>query len=215
VTGMIEEATNIVKLVGGVVALLGGPPAVWHGFRRVNQVLGGVTEIKTRVGRIEENLGTNGGKSLRDAVDRIEDRVRVTAAGLLALTNTLDHAMFLADVNGNVEHANKAFEALTGYQRGELAGAGWMAALREDDRHRVAEGWMHAVKDRRIFHTVAVFQHREGYDVHTRIVAHPMRHERTDEVIGWFATIEIRGASNLQAGRAKAGQEHSHENHGV
>lgn len=64
------NAAQVIITLGGVVAALG---VIWRGT--VRPVLRWGRRIEQAVTVVEQNMTNNGGSSLRDAIDRIEQRL--------------------------------------------------------------------------------------------------------------------------------------------
>ncbi|HXG88759.1 MAG TPA: PAS domain S-box protein [Vicinamibacterales bacterium] len=205
-------------------ALIGGPPAFYHAFKFVRgwhrrgstfvtainvglgqiEVLNARHEVNSgRLFKIEQQLESNGGKSLRDAINRIDPKVNRTLATHTAIINVLDHPMFFTDSNGELVYTNRSFQWLIGYSKADLIGRGWLTAVKESDRDRVADGWFRAVKDKRIFSTEMTFcygasgdERKEGHEIRVRLSADPMRDD-TGDVAGWLGAVEMREARTM------------------
>lgn len=142
------------------------------------------------VEQINKELGDNGGKSLKDSVNRIDRRTLMTDARQSALIAAQPEAMFEADLSGHFTSANRAFEDLTGFSRAHLTGMEWVNAIHPEDRFRVVKEWDHAIKDQRAWMDNCRVVTAAGRIVLVRIEAHPMRESIGDRnVVGWHGTV--------------------------
>lgn len=53
--------------------------------------------------------------------------------------------LFQADAAGNYTYVNHAYLSLTGRERTDVLGAGWINVVHPDDRNRVRQLWRQAV----------------------------------------------------------------------
>lgn len=198
-----------------------GVAAAWYVGRRIRRLWAGfiaevrdglrtARRVETRVTNIEEQLGNNGGRSLRDAVDRIGAAVSHISAAQMALTDAIPQPLLFADGAGECVHVNNAFEEMVGYGRAVMLERGWVASLHDDCRERVVEAWRRAVKDRRGFFNVeATFQHRDGYRIACILTAYTIARGRAQDdvpmvvsatppesVTGWLLLVRVIRASH-------------------
>lgn len=59
----------------------------------------------------------------------------------------IDRALWQADSEGRIIHANSFMLTMLGRQENELLGNGWINSIHEDDRKRVADEWNRAVEN--------------------------------------------------------------------
>lgn len=142
------------------------------------------------VERVGAELGANGGKSLKDRIERIDSRTRRTDARQLALFSTDPAAHFETDREGKFTGINHAFEEMTGYGPMEMRGWNGVNALHPEDRHRVMTEWTHAVKQQRTFRERCRYQTCDGRVLPVIIEAHPMIDSVDGSVVGWLGTVE-------------------------
>lgn len=146
------------------------------------------------VERIGKELGDNGGRSLKDSVNRIDRRTLMTDARQAALMAAQPEAMFEADTAGHFTSANRAFEDLTGFSRAHLCGMEWVNAIHPEDRFRVVKSWDHAIKDQRAWLDNCRFVTAAGRTLLVRVEAHPMRESIGERnVVGWHGIICVEG----------------------
>lgn len=91
---------------------------------------------------VRDQLRPNGGSSLHDLVQSL-------AAAQRARDDREALALFWADADGRLTHANRAYQQLTGRSREELVGTGWVNAVAVEDRERVLDLWRDAVTEAR------------------------------------------------------------------
>ncbi|WP_171013603.1 EAL domain-containing protein [Chitinivorax sp. B] len=77
---------------------------------------------------------------------RTEQALREKSAQIEAIYNSSSTGIFLADSQGQLQHANPMFETLAGRLSAEMTGDGWLHSVHPEDRARVALEWRMAVK---------------------------------------------------------------------
>jgi PAS domain S-box-containing protein len=107
--------------------------------------------IDSKLETIMLQLVPNGGSSIRDALDRIENRQHVLGAFQKAQLNTHAKAMFETDNAGQCTWVNRPHNRLTGYQATEMLGDGWINAIAPECRTTTMRKWEDAVKNKREF----------------------------------------------------------------
>jgi PAS domain S-box-containing protein len=197
----LEQWSRFIVYAAGALGVLWG---VWKWlktrrdnwksfFQRIDTLQTGLTEVQVSQKTMKDQMGVNGGKSLRDAIDRIEDTVRRSEARQSAIGHAFSRPLFETNAKGLYVHVNHAYEELTGFSLDELLGNGWFSAVYIEDRRHIATEWAHAVKDQRLFR--ADFRLLTGAGSSSKQVymeATPMRDIVEKETIGWFGTITVR-----------------------
>lgn len=135
---------------------------------------------------IHKELYSNGGSSLRDAVNRIEKSQDLIENRSKSIIMTSKNGVFETNANGGLIWANKAFVAMASRQLESLAGLGWITSLIEDDHERVAGLWRATVADKRDLDCEVDFCSVEtGEIIHVHLRAYVMK-DRKGDVLGWI-----------------------------
>lgn len=133
----IKEYSDMVVAGGVIIGLLGGLmgwlTAMYRKISKVSQVFMS----------IQKEFYTNGGSSLRDSVNRIEENQKT----LLSLQhhiytywdNVVTTPIIIRDSFGSCLWVNKAFLDLTGRSMDEILDYNWEIVVHQDDRERVRE----------------------------------------------------------------------------
>ena len=139
-------------------------------------------------------LKTNGGSSLKDAINRIEER-QVRMDGRIALMLTPDDAVaaFEADGDGLCVWISPAHAKLTGRALDEVQGRGWLSFVHADDAEHVREAWTSAVTGGWPFSTRFRIVHRDGATVHVHSTANPLTAGL--RTVGWSGLITVEETS--------------------
>jgi PAS domain S-box-containing protein len=106
----------------------------------------------SKLREILDETKSNGGKSLKDQITRIDRNIHTMSLWLEAGYHLEDKkAIFRTDQNGSFVWVNTAFISLTGRSFEELKGLGWISSVHEEDRSRIAKEWESSVQDKRSF----------------------------------------------------------------
>lgn len=122
--------------IAAVTAIVG---AVYAAYRVVKNAFVKVLNIANRVQYISEQFETNGGTSLRDALNRIEARQVQTEQRERAFLHTHPNAMCELDSDLRLIWANSTFLDTIDVDTDAIVGYGWHNIVCEVDRERVIE----------------------------------------------------------------------------
>lgn len=125
-------------VAGGVILGLFGGVITW-----LTAMYRKVSNISRIFSSIEKEFYTNGGSSLRDSVNRIEENQRMLMSLQHHLYTYWDNItttpIIIRDSFGSCLWANKAFLKLTGRSMDEILDYNWEVVVHQDDRERVRE----------------------------------------------------------------------------
>lgn len=138
----LQDAESIVTLVtfsvtalGAIIWLAGVCIRAWRSFTTVSQI---AAELKP-----------NGGNSIRDRIDRIQD----TLDGMVTFNNVsmdlVSFPLLKADKTGHVFWVNRQFIHEAEVSETEVMGLGWLNLVSDDHREMVKSQWLSAVEDAR------------------------------------------------------------------
>lgn len=163
--------------------------AVFYPFAGEQRARARAEKTEKLVEAILVELKTNGGSSLKDAINRIEDR-QVRMDGRIDWMLTLDNAaMFEADHEGLCIWVSLAYQALTGRPAAEVLGWGWIAAVHDEDIDRIRLGWKSAVEEQRAFSMRFRIVRLDGAVIPVHSTAHPLH--AGPRVIGWAGMVTV------------------------
>lgn len=109
--------------------------------------------------QIKQELHPNAGKSLRDIVERIEDRLSMNEGLARLVLQQVTFGVFLSDAQGLYTWVNQCYLDMVGIPQLSIMGNGWINSVVPEDRERVFEEWQ-----------AAIAQHRE-FDLHFRVLS--------------------------------------------
>jgi PAS domain S-box-containing protein len=141
--------------------------------------------------RIEAELRPNGSTSMRDAIDRIEDRQYEFEAFMGASLNTERDAIFRTDAAGSLYAINRAHQRLLGYSLDEMKGDGWINCVHKDNRAKIVDQWARTVEAEMELNEDIKFLHADGSD----LMAHANVYRELDgmgKLRGYLGVISVR-----------------------
>lgn len=101
---------------------------------------------------IMAELKPNSGSSLRDAINRIENKVATIDLAQKAYMDVDSPIpIFQTDFEGNLVWVNKAYLKLVSRPMNEVLGTGWELIIPQEERSRIREEWYRAIKEHRVF----------------------------------------------------------------
>jgi PAS domain S-box-containing protein len=85
------------------------------------------------------------------AVKEAEEALRVREGLLETMTNLVPIGLLRFDANGGCTYANPRWSKMTGIRAKAALGTGWVRSIHNEDRKRVTDGWIAAVRKRAAF----------------------------------------------------------------
>jgi PAS domain S-box-containing protein len=148
-----------------------------------------IASEEIQLNRIEAELHSNGGNSLRDEIRQIIDTQFKFEAHLNASMNVHQVALFRTDASGGVIASNRAHQILTGFNVLQLQGDGWINVICPKDRERVMKAWKAAVEAQREFSEDICYIKPDGtlYDVHVTVY----REKSSDDKVRGYVGIVV------------------------
>jgi PAS domain S-box-containing protein len=131
---------------------------------------------------ILSELKPNGGKSLRDAINRLDARQRAKD------NMDIDVGIFETDKTGLYVHVNLQYCHMVGRSIDELRGNGWLNAIDERWRTEIFNEWNNAITGKRIFE--CQYDIQTTYDKKITVDARAVPvFESNGEIVGYYGTI--------------------------
>lgn len=164
-TGSDHWATYA-EMAGVLTATVIAVPALWKAVQGLRRMWRGFFETQRMIVQINAEFSPNGGMTLKDQVNRIEQGQIKTKAQVLQLLNAapnLSIGYFETDAKGGCSYVSRGWTEMTGLAIEQARGRGWMAALHPEDRQRVAneleinrqQGIGYATYDYRLRHVIS------------------------------------------------------------
>jgi len=197
---------DLVFLAIQVVALLGAAGALYGAFskmyarwglplrerlrrlvssiEKIPDVVSTVESLHVRVATLHAEVRPNGGSSLRDAVDRVEQTLLFREFAQESFMSEMGVATFVTDSEGLFIKVNREFCRITVLTEEECMGDRWINAVPERERERTVSSWRLAVRDKRDWTLRnAKLQTAEGVEFPVRIFAYAVK-DRNRNFVG-------------------------------
>lgn len=182
---------DIVTILGG----LGSVAGTLYGFYRLAikpffqlvKRLKGAFDI---LEKLQEEFKPNGGSSLRDAINRIENKLLIEQHARRAMSIAMDIGVFESNGQGLCTWVNQYYTDMTGLTVDDAKNFGWVTSIYEEDRDRVTEEWEQAVRQKRVFRLEYNYMNtRTSEFVPVTCIAYPILNDKGD-VIGFIGIVE-------------------------
>lgn len=197
----LKESAEIVGAVGAITAVLLAVwkrvirplwmriYAVWNLPAQYAAISEKTEENNTLLRTILKEFRPNGGSSLKDSVDRVNQRQGMVI-GMIRGHWEHDHvARFEAQNNGDFCWVNRTFCRWLNMSSDELLFSGWLSAIDESMREEVERHWHSAITAGREFSMNFRMTTTDGVSLPVRCVAAPVK-GFTNEIEGWIGTIK-------------------------
>jgi PAS domain S-box-containing protein len=194
--GIFSALAAALLVIPRVREIVIGPVKKWHRDRRDRQNM---------IGQVLALLAPNGGRSIADAVQRLENGQREVTTQLTVLMadtrrqNELlfagfdlqEQPLLYADEDGDCVFANRSFCDITGIRSEDAHGSGWSRALYGTDRITVTEEIKAAVEEQRAYSLVCRLVHQgTGATTQVRATGRPIR-DRSGQVSGHLRIFSL------------------------
>ena len=161
-TNSVVETTNFVTQVGNLFTAANMTLAaiivfIAYFFQFTNKlqpyltITKDIEDLKETTKKISEQFENNGGKSLKDKLDKLE----ITSLTILQrqrwILDNRDEPIFETDEKGNFKWANDSLIRLTDRLFKDLENNNWINALCESTREEVNDSWQAAIDNKRNF----------------------------------------------------------------
>lgn len=193
----LDAGVQVLAQVGGAIALIGTIWAVlkrplrelWDNVSYMYNARAVQNEMLSALEEIREQMKPNGGDSIRDSLNRIEQKQEFAQSFLKTQLNAHHKALFECDADGRCVWVNRPHVALTGRSFDQMRGLGWVNVVVPDERDKVMDKWQHAIVEQREFDENVTYQLGDGTRVPVHINAYVIRHEETGKVLGYLGEV--------------------------
>lgn len=146
--------------------------------------------MQDKIDRIFEEITPNGGKSIKDKIDKIDVDLTQVGERLRAYLSDTKEAHFETDAEGNCTRVNRTYTRLVERETSEVLGHGWHNCVYQPDREKVIEAWQDAVDDDRELTIKFNFETPSGKIIPVRGTSYKMTNDE-GEVIGYLGKIKV------------------------
>lgn len=102
-------------------------------------------ELFKKINLMAEEFRPNGGSTLRDAINRIEEKVTIQDQKTLAIIKSLPIGTWLSDEKGKCIDLNKTLCKIMGRTESEIRGDNWSNWIHPDEKEEVFADWKRCV----------------------------------------------------------------------
>ena len=161
-TNSVVETTNFVTQVGNLftsanMTLAAILAFIAYFFQFTNKlqpyltITKDIEDLKETTKNISEQFKNNGGKSLKDQMDKLEQTSLTILQRQRWILDNRDEPIFETDEKGNFKWANDSLIRLTDRLFKDLENNNWINALCESTREEVNDSWQAAIDNKRNF----------------------------------------------------------------
>lgn len=150
-------------------------------------------ELITGIRSLLAELRPNGGQSIRDVVNRIENhQIRLDERSKAIMQENSVVAIFETDEIGQCIWVNRKYQRVAGRSLDEVRGYGWVNSIHPDDRAMVEQEWERCVKEKRQFSMNYRMITPDGKISYVKCVSHRMSNGR--DTLGYIGMITVQTA---------------------
>lgn len=170
------------------LGILGG--FIWRFW--LKKRLAELSDLYTKVQKISEEFLPNGGSSLRDAINRIEDKISLQEQKTLAIIKSFPIGTWISDKHGKCVDVNRSLCKIMDRTESEIKGDNWINWLHPDEKEVVFDEWNRAVHNMMTFDLTYRYVLPDGRSQKVHGVAYQLRTEK-NELIGFLGTLYAIG----------------------
>jgi PAS domain S-box-containing protein len=148
-----------------------------------------MVESLDKINVIHEQMFTNGGSTLRDAVNRIENRINLVEKKQGIYILDTPHGVYESNSNGEITSVNRTLCRITGKTENEILGNGWLTSISENDRERVDDAWNYAIGNQIEFLTTYDMVSSDGDIFKVRTHANPIK-SSDGRLMGYIGVVD-------------------------
>lgn len=151
----IPEFEQLIGILVKTGAGIGAVVLIIKHFKSIVSYLKGFALMPEKIRVIEAETKTNGGSSIRDALNRIEKRQLIQEQRVLFIFDFFNEfGTFEGDPEGHCIRCSVKFCDFFDKNQDELIGNSWVNNIHPEDRDRVFKEFKDAVNQKRSFHSL-------------------------------------------------------------
>lgn len=158
-------------------------------------ITAGIATALSKLRKLLNEFKPNGGTSMRDAINRIENVAAANTGRIQALAADTSRAVWEASADGRCTFMNRTGLRWVKRTMSELRGNGWLVTIHPDDLGRIRRMWSDCVKSERAFEASYRLIDSQGEAIPITAHSHPLRDSR-GTIVGWLGICERPGAPN-------------------
>ena len=145
--------------------------------------------IQQKLDSLVAELRPNGGKSLRDLVEKINENTTYNREYVRATLDNDVQMIYETDPKGEYVWVNDTYGRYTGKQEHDLMGYGWLNTIPSDQRQRVRFEWESCIEEHRDYSLEYEVITMNGEKLKVLSTARPIK--ITGNIKGYYGTIKI------------------------
>ncbi len=165
----MNDYSNLIAAIAAVILIL---PIVWSPVKKfidwIKEIIRKKRELRAGLMRIVAEMSPNGGKSIKDAIARIDASTKTMEFWRKSYMDLDERMLFTSDDLGHCTWVNKAYLKFSGTNQEEILGENWINCVFPEDRDKVIIEWNNAVKNKRSFDLQ--YRWKNGQDVYVHSV---------------------------------------------
>jgi PAS domain S-box-containing protein len=171
--------------------------AIWKWMKSMSNTIsfiknleGSLSVINEKLDKVTEEFSPNGGSSLRDATNRIEEQLALYDSRNKAMVAQSDEAIFETDAAGLCVWCNRTYLEITNTTPEEVYGTGWVNNIHPEDSEEVFEKWNESVEHEREFDLKYRFINKDDESIPVHVHSYPLRNNYQD-IVGYLGIVKI------------------------
>ena len=149
-----------------------------------------VAALQKDLNHVSDQLRTNGGASMLDAVKRIDGNMKKVALISDLHSRVLNIARWESDKDGYAIWSSDVMLTMTGRNFDEIQNMNWTNLYPERERDRVIKLWMLSVTQRSPFEIDSWYVRKDGTELAVHVYAEPI--DNKDRETGWVGYAMVR-----------------------
>lgn len=149
-------------------------------------------DLYKKVQIIADEFRPNGGSTLRDAINRIEEKLSIQEQKTTAIIKSFPVGTWVSDKNGKCIDVNKTLCKIMGRTESEIKGDNWSNWIHPDEKEEVFEEWYRCVHNMINFDMTYRFVLPDGKIQRVHAMAYQLRTEKND-LVGFLGTLYTIG----------------------
>ena len=145
--------------------------------------------IQQKLDSLVAELRPNGGKSLRDLVEKINENTTYNREYVRATLDNDIQMIYETDSKGEYVWINDTYSRYTGKQEHDLLGYGWLNTIPSDQRQKVRDEWESCIEEHRDYSLEYEIAINSGNKIKVLSTAKPIK--ITGNIKGYYGTIKV------------------------
>lgn len=133
--------------------------------------------------KLHDLFGDNPAQSLKDFCVNTRKDLDTNEIRIKIIERLLKIGIFISGVDGKYLFTNEAFNELFGLDSQEMIGFGWLQSVQYNDRKKVHEEWLYAVKEGIEYNaSYTIINHRTQEEIPIMVAASPVFNDKNEKV---------------------------------